>query len=88
MMNSFQFTRSARLSLVFQRRKDWATILPALIEMKTEALTTVPASLNAGTSLAERRPMLAKVYSGLLTGPGIETIAKLAGEIAVARASN
>ena len=71
-----------------QSGKGWATILPELHVMKTAALKTVPAPFKAGVAVAERPATTAKVYSGLLTDPGVEKIAKLAGEIAVAEISD
>jgi hypothetical protein len=77
-----------KMKALVQSGKAWATILPELNVMKKAALKTVPVSVKAGAAVAERPAMMAKVYSGLLTDPGIEKTAKLAGEIAVAEASD
>lgn len=77
-----------KMKALVQSGKDWATILLELNVMKTAALKMVPVSVKAGAAVAERPSMMAKAYSGLLTDPGIEKMAKLAGEIAVAEASD
>ena len=46
--------------------------LPELDVMKVAALKTVPVPFNAGVAVTERPAMMAKVYSSLLTDPGIE----------------
>jgi hypothetical protein len=65
----------------------WATILPDLDALKTAALREVPPPITADVVSAGRVALLTKAYSGLLTDPGIEKAAKLAGQIAVAQAA-
>jgi len=76
-----------KMKALVQSAKGWATIVPELKTMKTAALKAVPVPFKAGTAIAERPAMLAKTYSGLLADPAIEKMVKLAGELAVAEAS-
>jgi hypothetical protein len=65
----------------------WATILPDLDALKADALREVPPPITAAAVSAGRAALLTRAYSGLLTDPGIEKAAKLAGQIAVAQAA-
>jgi hypothetical protein len=77
-----------KMYAVIQSGKNWATILSELNTMKTAAIDNALVPFKIGNAVAERPALLAKAYSGLLTDPGIEKAAKLAGKIAVANASN
>ena len=77
-----------KMKSVVMSAHDWSEILPELKELKAAAIMTVPMPFKVETAVAERSAMSAKAYSGLLTDPSIEKMAKRAGEIAIAAASN
>lgn len=75
-----------KMKTLLQSGKAWVTIVSELKAMTTEAVKAVPVPFTTGTIVTGHSALRAKMYSGLLRDSAIERMAKVTGELAVAKA--